>query len=84
MVHPSLPGNVIAADHPVALLQAMVNDAHAAMRADGRARVDRALEAVERIRLASWHNRKRLVLVRTAWRGGLARREIWPRTPHGE
>ena len=38
MVQPSLPGKVIAAEHPVALLQAMAVDAHAAMRAEGRER----------------------------------------------
>ena len=66
MVHPSLPAEVSAAAHPLALLQAMAGDAHAAMRADGRERVDRALEAVERLRLALRQHRKELVLVMSA------------------
>ena len=66
MVHPSLPAEVSAAAHPLALLQAMAGDAHAAMRADGRELVDRALEAVERLRLALRQHRKELVLVMSA------------------
>ena len=46
-----------AAEHAVALLHAVADDAHAAMRADGRELMDRAFEAVERICLALpiWH-----------------------------
>ena len=45
-------------EHPVALLQPMADDAHAAMRAVGREPMDRAFEAVERIGFALRHNLK--------------------------
>lgn len=57
MVLPSLRGAVISAEHPVALFQAIVGDAHtamhAAMHADAREHVDRARAAFNRTSLAS-------------------------------
>lgn len=61
MVLPSLRGAVISAEHPVALFQAIVGDAHAPMRAamhaamhaDAREHVDRARVAFNRTSLAS-------------------------------
>ena len=61
-----LLGAVIAAEHPAALVQAVTDEAHAAMRAGGRELMDRAFEAVERIGLALRHNLKGLVVVVTA------------------
>ena len=47
---------------PVALLQTVADDAHAAMRAGGRERMDREFEAVEPVGLALRNHLKGLVI----------------------
>jgi hypothetical protein len=54
---------MIAAEKGARLLQAMPEDAGAAMIAGWRKRVDGAFEAVERMRLAVHRDLKRLVVV---------------------
>src|SRR5262245_52370727 len=63
LLHALVLGAVVAAEHPVVLLQPVADDARAAMGAGGRQRLDRALEAVEGMGLAGHHHLEGFVVI---------------------
>jgi hypothetical protein len=57
-------GAVVATEYSPVAFETMADDAHTAMRTDGRQHMDRALETVERVGFARGHRHlKRLVVV---------------------
>jgi hypothetical protein len=57
---------MIATEHATTLLQAVADDAHAAVFASGREGMNGTFEAVERMRLVSHHHLKGFVVVVSA------------------
>src|SRR5688500_11331082 len=62
-LHPAPFRAVIATKHPALRLQSVSHDPAPAVRTFRRQRVDRALEAVEGVRLAGHHDLERLVVL---------------------
>ena len=54
---------MVATEHPAAFLQAVADDAHAAMRARGRQPMDRTFKAVKRVSLTLRNHLKGFVVV---------------------